>query len=164
MGRWLFQRFEERVGCADRHAVGVIDQADFSLTDERTVHDLMFDIADLLNLNLPGGLFRVRLDDEKVRMCVGLDLLAGSAGTATVEPFHLGRSFAVERLCEANGRQPFPDRVLAMEQIGVRQSLMGDGGLQKGDGLLMADTVAKGHVSSGVKQGVVERSNLPRSR
>ena len=129
MGRWLFQRFEERVGCADRHAVGVIDQADFSLTDERTVHDLMFDIADLLNLNLPGGLFRVRLDDEKVRMCVGLDLLAGSAGAATVETVRSRGPFAVERLRKANGRQSFPDCLLAVEEIGVSQSLMGDGGL-----------------------------------
>jgi hypothetical protein len=47
----------------------------------------------------------------------------------------------------------------------VRQSLMGDGGLQKGDGLLMADTVAKGHVSSdGVAGDVVESSTLARSR
>jgi hypothetical protein len=129
MGRWLFQRFEERVGRADGHAVGVIDQADFPLADERTVHDLMFDVADLLNLNLPGGLFRIRLDDEKVRVCAGLDLLAGSAGTATVDPFRNRRLFAVERLRQTNRRQLFPDRLFTVEQIGMRQSLMGDGGL-----------------------------------
>ena len=104
MGRRLLQRFEERVGCADGHAVGVIDQADFPLADEWTVHDLMFDVADLLNLNLPGGLFRVRLDDEKVRVRAGFDLLAGSAGAATVDPFRDRRLFAIERLCQTNRR------------------------------------------------------------
>ena len=85
MGGRFFQRFEQRVGRADRHAVGVVDQTDFSLTDERAVHDLVLDLADLLNLDLLGGLFLVRLDDEKVRMRAGLDLLAGSAGATTVE-------------------------------------------------------------------------------
>ena len=124
----------------------------------------MLDLADLLNLDLLGGLFRVRLDDEKVRMRAGLDLLAGPAVTATVETFRLGRPFAVERLREANGRQSFPNRVFAVKQIGVSQSLMGDSGLQEGDGLLMADTVAKGHANSGGVEGdVVEPPSLPRS-
>ena len=129
MRGWLLQRFQQRVGRADRHAVGVVDQTDFPLTDERAVHDLVLDLADLLDLDLLGGLFRVRLDDEKVRMRTGLNLLAGPACTTTVETFRIGRLFAVERLREANGRQPFPNRVLAVEQIGVSQALMGDGGL-----------------------------------
>ena len=129
MGGWLFQRFEQRVGCADRHAVGVVDQTDFPLTDERAVHDLVLDLADLLNLDLRGGLFWVRLDDEKVRMRAGVDLLAGSAGATTVETFCLWGPFAVECLRETNGRQSFSDRLLAVEQIGMSQALMGDGGL-----------------------------------
>jgi hypothetical protein len=129
MGRWFFQGFEECVGCANRHAVGVVDQTDFSLTDERAIHNLVLDFSDLLNLDLLGGLFWVRLDDEKVRMRAGFDLLAGSAGTATVETFCLWGPFTVECLCETNGRQSFPDRFLAVEQIGVSQTLMGDGGL-----------------------------------
>jgi hypothetical protein len=41
---------------------------------------------------------------------------------------------------------------------------MGDGGLQEGDGLLVADTVAKGHANSGGVEGdAVEQSSLPRS-
>ena len=89
----------------------------------------MFDLADLLNLDLLSGLFRVRLDDEKVRMRAGFDLSAGSACATTVETVRLGRPFAVERLREANGRQSFSNRLLAVEQIGVSQAFMGDGGL-----------------------------------
>src|SRR6185295_19547012 len=96
----------------------------FSFTDERTIHDLMFNLADLLNLDLLGGLFRVRFDDKKIRMRADVDLLAGPACATTVEAFCFGRPFAVERLRKANGRQSFPDRVLAVEQIGVSQTLM----------------------------------------
>src|SRR5438552_3866391 len=133
--------------------------------EDRTVHDLVLDLAGLLNLDFPGGLFRVRLDDEKVRMRAGFDLLAGPAGTTTVETVRFGRLFAVERLREANGRQSLSNRLLAVEQIGVSHALIGDGGLQEGDGLLMADTVAKGHANSGgVEGGAVEPSSLPRSQ
>jgi hypothetical protein len=62
-------------------------------------------------------------------MRAGFDLLAGSASPTTVEAFSFGRPFTVECLRKANGRQSFPDRVLAVEQIGVGQSLMGDGRL-----------------------------------
>ena len=104
MGRWFFQGFEECVGCANRHAVGVVDQTDFSLPDERAIHNLVLDVADLLNLDLLGGLFWVRLDDEKVRMRAGVDLLAGSAFATTVETFCLWGPFAVECLRETNSR------------------------------------------------------------
>ena len=129
MGWGLFQGFEECVGRANCHAVGVVDQTDFSLPDERAIHNLVLDFSDLLNLDLLGGLFWVRLDDEKVRMRAGVDLLAGSALATTVETFCLWGPFAVECLRETNGRQSFPDRFLAVEQIGVSQTLMGDGGL-----------------------------------
>ena len=129
MRRRLLQRFQQCVGRADRHAVGVVDQADFSLADERTVHDLVLDLADLLNFYLLSGLFLVRLDDEKVRVRAGLDLLAGAAGAATVETVRFRGPFAVERLRKANGHQPLPDRVLAMEEIGVSEAVMSDGGL-----------------------------------
>ena len=86
-------------------------------------------ICNLLNLDLLGGLFWVRFDDEKVRMRAGFDLLAGSADTATVETFRFRGPFAVECLCETNGRQSFPDRFLAVKQISVSQTLMGDSGL-----------------------------------
>jgi hypothetical protein len=47
----------------------------------------------------------------------------------------------------------------------VSQTLMDDSGLQEGDGLLMADAVAKGHAnSSGVKGDAVEQSSLTRSQ
>jgi len=135
--RVLFQRFLQGVGRADRHAVGVVDQTDFSLTDERT-YMIWCSISRLANLDLPGGLFRVRLDDEKSPgMRVGFDLLAGPAGTTTVETVRFGRLFAVERLREANARQSLSNRLLAVEQIGVSQALIGDGGLQEGDGLLI---------------------------
>ena len=39
-------------------------------------------------------------------------------------PVRLGRLFAVERLREANGRQSFSNRLLAVEQIGVSQTLV----------------------------------------
>jgi hypothetical protein len=129
MRRWLLQRFQQCVGRADRHAVSVVDQTDFSFADEWTIHDLVLDLADLLNFYLLSGLFLVRLDDEKVRVREGLDLLAGPAGAATIETVRFRGPFAVERLGKANGRQSFPDCLLAVEQIGVSQSLMGDGGL-----------------------------------
>ena len=125
----LLQRFQQCVGRADRHAVSVVDQTDFSFADERTIHDLVLDLADLLNFYLLSGLFLVRLDDEKVRMRAGLDLLTGSAGAATVETVRFRRPFAVERLGKANGRQSFSNCLFAVKQIGVSQSLMGDGGL-----------------------------------
>jgi hypothetical protein len=83
----------------------------------------------LLNLDLLGGLFRVRLDDEKVRMCAGLDLPAGPACATTVETIHVRWPFTVERLREANGCEPLSNRLLAVEQVGVSQALMGDGRL-----------------------------------
>ena len=129
MRGWLFQRFQQCVGRADRHAVSVVDQTDFSFADERTIHDLVLDLADLLDFYLLSGLFLVRLDDEKVRMRAGLDLLTGSAGAATVETVRFRRPFAVERLRKANGRQSFSNCFFAVKQIGVSQSLMGDGGL-----------------------------------
>lgn len=129
MRRWLFQCFQQRIGRADCHAVGVIDQTDFSFADEWTIHDLVLDLADLLDFYLLSGLFLVRLDDEEVRMSAGLDLLAGSAGAATVETVCFRRPFAVERLRKENGRQSFSDRLLAVKQIGMSQSLMGEGGL-----------------------------------
>ena len=125
----------------------------------------MLDLADLLNLDLPGGLFRVRLDDEKVRMRACFDLLAGPACTTTIETVRFGRLIAVERMREANGCQSFANRVFAMEQIGVSQSLMIDCCLQESDGLLMADTVTKGHANSGGVAGdAVVLSSLPLSQ
>jgi hypothetical protein len=62
-------------------------------------------------------------------MRAGFDLLTGSACAATVETVRFRWPFAVERLRKANGRQPLPDRVLTMEEIGVSEALMGDGGL-----------------------------------
>jgi hypothetical protein len=50
----------------------------------------VLDLADLLNLDLLGGLFLVRLDDKKIRMRAGFDLSAGSACAATIETLRLG--------------------------------------------------------------------------
>src|SRR5262249_51998910 len=116
---WLFQGFQERVRRPDCHSIGVVDQADLSFGHERAVHDLMLDLADLLDLDLPAGLFWIRLDDDEVRMSMGFDLPAGAAGATTVEAIRIGRVFATERLRESGGRQSFSDRLLAMEQIGV---------------------------------------------
>jgi hypothetical protein len=72
----LFEGFEERVGRADRHAIRIVDQANLPHTDEGAVHDLLLDVANLLDLDLRGGLFRIWFDNEKVRMCMRVDLLA----------------------------------------------------------------------------------------
>ena len=118
----------------------------------------MLDLPDLLNLDLLGGLFWVRLDDEKVRMRAGFDLLAGSALATTVETFCLWGPFAVECLCETNGRQSFPDRFLAVEQIGMSQALMADGGLQKGD---LVTEVDGERVTDGISMIVAIRAHQP---
>jgi len=68
----------------------------------------VLDITDLLNLDLLGGLFRVRLDDEKVRMRAGFDLLAGPACATTVETVRFGRLLAVECLREVKGGNRLP--------------------------------------------------------
>jgi hypothetical protein len=62
-------------------------------------------------------------------MRAGFNLSTGSACATTVETFCIRRPFAVERLRKADGRQSFPDRVLAVEQIGVSQARMIHGSL-----------------------------------
>src|SRR5262245_3466353 len=121
---WFFQRFQQCIGRADRHTVGVVDQTNFSLPDKGAVHNLMLNLTDLLNLDLPSGLFRIRLYDEKVRMGAGLDLPARTARITTVETVRIRGLFTAERLRKANGRQSLSDRILTMEQIGMSQALM----------------------------------------
>ena len=75
VGRF-FQRFQECVCRADGHTIGVVDQADFSFPDERSVHDLLFDLADLLDLDLRRREFAIRFDNEKVRVGAGFNLQA----------------------------------------------------------------------------------------
>ena len=76
MIRWLFERFEQRIGCADGHAIGVVDHADLAFADERPIHDLLFDLSNLFDLDLGSRQFTVRFNDKVVRMRAGLDLLA----------------------------------------------------------------------------------------
>ena len=75
MIRRFLEGFEQRVGGADGQAIRFIDQADFSLADEGTVYDLVFDVTNLFNLDLRRCELTVRLDEKKVRMRAGLDLL-----------------------------------------------------------------------------------------
>ncbi len=126
----LLQCFEQRVCRADGHAIGIIDQADFSFSDQRAIHDLLLDLPDLLDLDLRRGQFAVRLDDEKIRMSAGLDLFAGPAGAAGVDRLAGKIALAVQRLCEAHRGRSLADRVFAVKEVGVSEALPRDGRLQ----------------------------------
>ena len=126
MGWRLFQGFQQRIGCADGHPVGIVDQEDFLPADQRLVGDLMFQIADLLDFNLRIGQFRVRFDRKKVRVRAGFDLHARPARAARITSV---ARLAIDGLREAQGEQLFPDSLVAVEEIRVGDAIVTERGL-----------------------------------
>jgi hypothetical protein len=48
----FFQGLEERVGRTDGQSIGLVDEADLPFADEWSIDELLFDLSDLLNLDL----------------------------------------------------------------------------------------------------------------
>ncbi len=145
MTRRFFQGLEQRVGCPDRQAIRVVNQANLPLPDERPIDELLFDFPHLLDLDLRRGGFGIRFDDEIVRVRPSGDLEAGSATTTTILSFCLRGSLATEGLSQSHGGHQLSDPGFAVEQIGMGQTSMAQGGLQDGDGLRMACDIGKRH-------------------
>ena len=124
MSRRFLQRLEQRVGGADGHAVGFIDQADFPFAHEGAIDELLFDLPDLFDLDGGVGEFTVGIDRDEVRVRSRGDLQAGAAGAATVQSIRGRRLLAVQGLGKMDGRETFPDRFLAVEQIRMSQPVV----------------------------------------
>ena len=163
---WFFQRFEECVGGADGHAVGVVDQADFAVSDEGTIHDLLFDLPNLFDLDLRRREFTIRLNDEVIGMRARADLMAGAAGSASVEGVLGWTILAVKRLCEAESGRSLADGIFAVKEIGVCQTLPGCRSLERGDSRTVTNDRVKRHIivrGSGALSYATNLTQEPRS-
>ena len=96
MSGWFFQCFEKGIGGADRHAIRLVDQADFPIADQRAIDHLVLDVANQLDLDLRIGLLSIRLDDHEIGMGARCNLATGSAGAAAVR-FRIGRQCLAEQ-------------------------------------------------------------------
>ena len=85
VSRRFLQCLEQRVGGADGHAVGVVDQADLPFAHEGAIDKLLFDLPDLFDLDGRIGEFTVGIDRDEVRVGARGDLQAGTAGAAAVQ-------------------------------------------------------------------------------
>ena len=105
----------------------------------------MFDVANQLDLDLRIGLFAIRLDYHKIGMGARLHLTTGSAGAAGVR-FLIGRQrFAEQRLRQAQGEKPFPDAIITMEEIRMRDTVLHDRRPEQCFGAGMSDDISEGH-------------------
>jgi hypothetical protein len=68
MTRRFFQGLEERVGCSDRQSVRIVNQTNLSVSDERSIDKLLFDLPHLLDFDLRRCSFWIGLDDEVIRV------------------------------------------------------------------------------------------------
>src|SRR5581483_7053237 len=123
----------------------VIEQAHLPPADQRPVHDLRFDLANLFDFDLRRRLFRIRFDQGEVRMGAGFNLSAGTAVSAGVRVARSRSHVAVERLRKTQGRQTLADSAFSIEQIGMSDSVMSNGGFQERLGRLMTDDIVEGH-------------------
>ena len=146
IGRF-FQRFEERVGGADGHPVGVVDYADFAVSNQRPIHDLLFDLANLFDLDLGRREFRIRFNHEVIGMRARVDVMAGAAGSASIEGVHGWSRLTEKRLCEAESGRSLADGIFAVKEIGVRQTLSGCRSLERGDSRTVANDRVKRHIN-----------------
>ena len=141
----LFQCFQQRIGGADRHAIRIVDQADFTIPDQWAIDHLMFDVANELNFDLRIGEFAIGLDHHEVGMGARLDLAAGSADAAGIRGLLVRQSFAQECLRQAKGQEAFADAIIAVEEIGMGQTILDDRGSKQRLGAVMSDDVSEGH-------------------
>lgn len=82
MTRRLFQGLQERIGCTDRQAICVVNQANLPFPDEWSIDELLFDLPHLLDFDLRRCGLRIGLDHKVIRVRPSGYLQAGSA-TAT---------------------------------------------------------------------------------
>jgi len=145
IGRF-FQCLEERVGSADGHPVGVVDYADFAVSDQGPIHDLLFDLPNLFDLDLRRREFTIRLNHEVIGMRADVDVMAGAAGSASIEGVLGWTIFAEQRLCEAESGRSLADGIFAVKKIGVCQTLPGCCSLERGDSRTVANDRVKRHI------------------
>src|SRR5262245_44316235 len=117
----FFERLEKCIGSADGQSVGVVNHADLSISDEGPIHDLLFDLTNLLNFDLRRRQFRIRLEDEVIGMCTGIDLVTGPADSTGIEIWLGWMPLAEKRLRKGVRRCSLADRIFTVKQIGMRQ-------------------------------------------
>src|SRR5206468_3690739 len=107
--------------------------------DERAIHDLLLNLADLLDLDLRGGLFWVWLHNKKVRVCLHVDLFTRTAGPAGVQVMPVGCRLAVQGLGQPQCGEAFSNGTFTVEEIGMGQAPMGDGCPESGNRMVVTD-------------------------
>lgn len=141
----FFQGLEQCVGCSNGQSIGLIDETNFPFPDERSIDELLFDLAYLLNLDLGRRCFRVGLDYETVRVGPCRNLEARSAVSTAVSIVRVVYLFTVQRLSQPYSGHPLSDSGLAMEQVGMGEASMTEACLEYGDRLFVACDVGEGH-------------------
>ena len=165
IGRF-FQRLEERVGGADGHPVGVVDYADFAVSDQGPIDDLLFDLPNLFDLDLGCREFTIRFNHKVIGMRARVDVIAGAAGSASVEAVLGWTMVAEKRLSEAESGRSLPDGIFAVKEIGMCQTLPGCRSLERGDGRAVANDRVERHIivrGSGVLSYATNLTQEPRS-
>ena len=152
IGRF-FQRLEERVGGADGHPVGVVDHADFAVSNQGPIDDLLFDLPNLFDLDLGCREFTIRFNHKVIGMRARVDVIAGAAGSASVEAVLGWTMVAEKRLSEAESGRSLPDGIFAVKEIGVGQTLPCRRRLERDDGRAVANDRVKRHI-------IVRRSDV----
>lgn len=143
--RRLLQCFEQGIGCADGHSIRIVDQADLLLADERPIDKLLFEFSDLVNLDLGYRRLRIGFDDKIIGMGLSRNLQAGAALAATVRGLSEHWAVTIQDLRQPHGGHTLADVAIAVEEIGVSESLIGQAGLEEGNGLLVACDIGKRH-------------------
>ena len=131
MTRRLLQCLEQSIGCADGHAIRIINQADLLLADERPIDKLLFEFSDLLNLDLGCCRLRIGFDDKIIGMRLSRDLQARAALAATVRGLSEHWAVTIQDLRQPHGGHALANVGIAVEEIGVSESLIGQTSLEE---------------------------------
>ena len=143
---WRFlQCFEQGVGCTDGHSIRIVNQADLLLTDEGPIDELLLKFSDLLNLDLGCRRLRIGFDDEIIRMRLSRNLQARPASATTVGGLGENGVVTAQDLRQPYGRHALANVGVAVEEVRMGESLIGETGLEQGDGLLVARDICKRH-------------------
>ena len=128
---WRFlQCFEQGIGRTDGHSIRIVNQADLLLTDEGSVDELLFEFSDLLNFDLWCRRFRIGFDDKIIGMRVSCDLQARAALTATVRGLCENWAVTIQDLRQPHGGHTFANVGIAVKEVGMSESLIGETGLE----------------------------------
>lgn len=147
MARRFFQGLEQRIGGTDGQSIGLVNETDLPFADERPIDELLFDLSDLLDLDLRRRRFRIGLDHETVRVCPSRDLYASATVPAAVDIVRVARLLTVQCLGQPHSGHPFSDPSLTVEEVGVGQAPVAHACLEQGDGLFVTGDISEGHGS-----------------